>query len=127
MEILTTPEFGQFMANLIMALIAVAIPVIGAAVRNLLARMKGSKEFETAYQLINMAVLAAEQAGMSGAIENKKDYALAVAQDLLNDRGIKMDLSAIDAAVEAAVANELNRGLINDINYQKSVSGGSAA
>ena len=50
-----------------------------------------------------MAVRAAEQLKLAGLIEDKKDYAVATAQAYLDERGIKVDLSLIEAAIEAAV------------------------
>jgi len=56
-----------------------------------------------------VAVKAAEQANLSGQIEDKKDYAVAVAMEWLKARGLKIDLSVIDAAIEAAVFDEFNK------------------
>lgn len=57
----------------------------------------------------SLAVTAAEQAGLTGLIENKKQYALEIAQQYLAMRGIKLDLKLIDAAIESAVYVEINR------------------
>lgn len=51
----------------------------------------------------DMAVRAAEQMELAGLIENKKDYAVATAQVYLEERGINIDLSLIEAAIESAV------------------------
>jgi len=55
-----------------------------------------------------LAVKAAEQAGASQYIYNKKEYALDVAENWLAMRGIHIDLDLIDAAVEAAVFEQFN-------------------
>ena len=58
----------------------------------------------------SMAVAAAEQAGAAGCITDKKNYALGVAQAYLDAKGVKIDLALLDAAIEAAVFNQLNSG-----------------
>ena len=55
------------------------------------------------------AVSAAEQAGAAGIIKDKKAYALQVAQQWLDMKGLTVDLTAIDAAIEAAVYQEINK------------------
>ena len=61
-------------------------------------------------QAASMAVQAAEQAGMAGYIQDKKQYALEVAQRYLDAKGIKIDVELISDAIEAAVFAELNKG-----------------
>ena len=119
LEILATPEFGQFIANVLLALVAVLVPLIGNAVRNFINANKGSKEFELLSDVARMAVLAAEQAGLSGVIEDKKEAALSYASEILRQKGLNIDIVALDAAIEAAVADELNRPALNEAAYQK--------
>lgn len=59
-------------------------------------------------QAASMAVAAAEQAGAAGYITDKKNYALDMAQAYLDAQGIKINLDLLDAAIEAAVFNEIN-------------------
>lgn len=61
-------------------------------------------------QAASMAVAAAEQAGAAGYITDKKNYALDMAQAYLDAQGIKISLDLLDAAIEAAVFNEINKG-----------------
>jgi hypothetical protein len=56
----------------------------------------------------SVAVSAAEQAGAAQLIQDKKAYALQVAQALLKARGIGIDLIALDGAIEAAVYDRFN-------------------
>jgi hypothetical protein len=56
-----------------------------------------------------MAVQAAEQAKLGGALIDKKQYALEIAQKWLTSYGVKIDLALIDAAIEAAVMTEFNQ------------------
>jgi hypothetical protein len=57
----------------------------------------------------SMAVRAAEQIGLKDKAFEKKEWAVAKAQEILNARGIKVNLSILDAAIEAAVLSEINR------------------
>lgn len=60
-------------------------------------------------EIASIAVRAAEQAGMAGYVEDKKTYALHIAERWLAAKGLRIDLELIDAAIEAAVWEELNK------------------
>jgi hypothetical protein len=60
-------------------------------------------------QAAQLAVTAAEQSGLSGFITDKKAYAIGIAQAYLDAKGFKVDLTVIDAAIEAAVWEYLNK------------------
>lgn len=60
--------------------------------------------------IADKAVQAAEQANMAGLIQDKKAYALDLAQQFLSEQGYKIDVSLIDAAIEAAVLEQFNKG-----------------
>lgn len=119
--ILASPEFGQFVVNILITLVTIFVPLIGAAVRNLVTANKDDKRFQTLMAVASMAVMAAEQAGLAGLVSDKKAAAIDFAEALLADRGMTVDLNALDAAIEAAVADELNRPAINESSYQKSL------
>jgi hypothetical protein len=55
------------------------------------------------------AVYAAEQAGAADLIDDKKDYAIEVAEMWLSAKGLPIDLDMIEAAIEAAVYSEINK------------------
>lgn len=57
----------------------------------------------------SMAVRAAEQLGLKDKAFEKKEWAVAKAQEILDARGIKVDLSILDAAIEAAVLSQFNK------------------
>lgn len=59
-------------------------------------------------QIAAMAVNAAEQEAIAGYIADRKEYAVSVAEMFLKNHGIKLDISVIAAAIEAAVKQELN-------------------
>lgn len=119
LQILQSPEFGQFVANVLITLVAIVVPLIGSAVRGFVKSRENDTKFQMVMDIARMAVMAAEQAGLTGAVTNKKAAAINAAQAMLADRGISIDLQALDAAIEAAVASELNRYVINDANYTK--------
>lgn len=54
------------------------------------------------------AVRAAEQAGLSDLVDDKKSYALSVLDAYLDEYGINIDPVLIDAAIEQAVGEQFN-------------------
>ena len=58
------------------------------------------------------AVNAAEQSNMAGLIQDKKAFALDLAQKFLVEQGYNIDLSLIDAAIEAAVLEQFNKSKV---------------
>jgi len=121
LDIISTPEFGQFVVNLLISFVAILVPLIGTAVRGFVKSNQSNAQFLLVMEVARMAVLAAEQAGLAGVISDKKASAMAAAQTMLADRGLNVDLSALDAAIEAAVAAELKRPAINDAAYRKTL------
>ena len=106
-------EFAQSLllafAPIIAALVAGWLAV---TIKRIWANIQADKP-ELAYTLetiARMAVQAAEQAGASGYIEDKKQYAIEFIQSYLDTQGWGViDVSVIEAAIEAAVYNEFNR------------------
>ena len=60
-------------------------------------------------EAVFMAVRAAEQLGLKDKVLVKKDWAVTKAQEILDARGIKVDVAIIEAAIEAAVLQEFNK------------------
>ena len=110
-------EFWKSFAN---SLLMAFAPIIAALVagwlavtiKRIWADIKANKP-ELAYTLerISMiAVRAAEQAGAAGYIEDKKTYAIEFVQSYLDAQGWGViDVSVVEAAIEAAVFSEFNR------------------
>lgn len=106
-------EFAQSLllafAPIIAALVAGWLAV---TIKRIWAQIKQDRP-ELAYTLesiARIAVQAAEQAGASGYIEDKKTYAIEFVQNYLDAQGWGViDVSVIEAAVEAAVYNEFNK------------------
>lgn len=108
-----------FISELVQGLLLAFMPVLASmAAAWLFAQVKSAwlkfKEDHTAtYWVIEgiaeIAVKAAEQAKMAGLIAEKKDYAVAVAQQYLLEKGLAINLDVIEAAIEAAVYSEFNK------------------
>ncbi len=93
--------------------------VLGAITTWVVAKIKEvrlkvqSDELAYAMSVIRQLVLAAEQNGLTGALKNvgqeKKAYVIAMAEKALTDKGIYLDLDVLDALIEAAVLDAINR------------------
>jgi hypothetical protein len=106
---------NAFVQNLILLLlvplIIVAIVWIGVHARLVWAKFKTEKpdlaaELEWA---AGVAVKSAEQAGLMGFVKEKKSYAIHIVETLLALKGITIDLDPIEAAIEAAVWDQMNK------------------
>lgn len=103
----------QKLLEYFLPILAVAlVGFLAAKIKNLLAEAKAWNPdiTELLEQAVKFAVTAAEQAGASKLIEDKKTYAFDVAERWLELHGIKIDLDLIDAAIEAAVYEKFNAG-----------------
>lgn len=108
-----------FISELVQGLLLAFMPVLASMVAAwLFAQVKSAwlnfKEDHAAnYWVIegiaSIAVKAAEQAAVAGLIAEKKDYAVEIAQQYLLERGLKINLDVIEAAIEAAVYSEFNK------------------
>ncbi len=119
-----TNMLGPVLQSLLVTLIEVLLPIaLGALVAFINVKIKeahASKygyQLDTAISIIERLVLAAEQNGMIGAIEDaaeaKKKYVLDMAEAELAKRGINMDLDTIDALIEAQVNEAFGQIVIN--------------
>jgi len=122
LEILKSPEFGALVSNLVIALIGITIPFVANAIRGFVNAHAKDTRFQLLLDIARTAVMAAEQAGLNGLVEDKKEYALNLVQNMLKEKGLQVDVSAIDAAIESAVATELNGRVIDQLSYEKSQS-----
>lgn len=103
------------LADFAFRLLMIGLPIIAAAVARyihaqseiVLARLKQ----ENAYLVevgTKIAVQMAQQLYDSGAIEDRKDEAVAFLTDWLKTRGINLPVAEIEQTIEAAVYNEIN-------------------
>ena len=108
-----------FWAELLQKMLVAILPIVASAVVGLLYTMIRAKwaEFKgnqpqwgyAIEQAASLAIKAAEQAGAAGYVDDKKKYALDVAERWLKLNRVPIDLDLIDAAIEAAVFKELNQ------------------
>jgi hypothetical protein len=90
-------------------LMATLVPLAGFGVQLLIAKVKvergklDSQQNGAIDYAVNIGVYAAEQLYKSGQGAEKKAYALQVAQQWLADRNISLDLTSLEAAIEASV------------------------
>ena len=108
--------FLQGLLNYLVPLLAAQIAVLlGALVVKAVNEIKAKL---TADQLIildtavKIGIQAAEQLDLAGAIQDKKAEALKIAQNYLSVHGVKIDLSVLDSAIEAAVYEAFNVGKV---------------
>jgi hypothetical protein len=116
MEVFT--EYGwvflQSLLNYLVPLLAAQVAVLlGALVVKAVNEIKAKL---TADQLIiletavDLGIKAAEQLDLNREINDKKVEALKIAQNYLDIHGVKIDLSVLDSAIEAAVYSAFNTG-----------------
>jgi hypothetical protein len=106
----------DFLSKVVEGVLLAIAPVLAAALASwLIAKVKTAwVDFKEAQQvpaylieqIAEIVVKAAEQMKLAGLIEEKKDYAVATAQLWLEEQGYKVDLAVIEAAIEAAVAEQ---------------------
>jgi hypothetical protein len=82
-----------------------AVKVLKAKLAELAAKLSTEQITQLRY-IASLAVRAAEQMNLSGQINNKKGYAIDLAENWLKSRGVNLDIEAIEAAVESAVMTE---------------------
>jgi len=112
----------SFLSDLLQNLLTAFLPLLAVAVVSWATRtfVHAWTEFRSTRpdiaalleQAASLAVKAAEQAGAGGVIDDKKGYALAVAEKWLAANKINIDLDLVDAAVEAAVYEYFNREIV---------------
>ena len=98
---------GAVLPTLATALAGLAIVWINKKIALAKAQLSDEQEW-VINQAINAAVLAAEQMNLKGEIQDKKAYALGIAQTWLASKGITLDLVTLEARIEAAVMAQFN-------------------
>ena len=106
----------QVVSGFFQMILMALLPILAGAGANwlikhgkLLAARVDAHQWALALQVVNMVVVAAEQAKLAGLITDKKKYALELGTKYLASRGITLDLAELDAMIEAAVMDEFNR------------------
>lgn len=100
-------------------LLAIIVPLAGLLAGLIIAKIKqvlvlAESKIDERYiwmidEAVRIAVLAAEQAKLANYIDNKKAYAIDIAQRYLEARGFKIDLALVSDRIEAAVMEQFNR------------------
>jgi hypothetical protein len=110
--------WSDFLQNLVLAAVPIVVPFVIALLVAKIRLAWLQVDPNITYVLVQaaeFAVTAAEQAGASQYIKDKKAYALEIAQAWLDANKIKVDLALIDAAIESAVYNEFNKEKIGSV------------
>jgi D-alanyl-D-alanine carboxypeptidase len=112
-------DYNKILESIILTAIPLVIPFILAAVFSWLklgwAKLEANQTPATdfLFQAAHMAVTAAEQYSKTPefalAWESKKEYALVIAQNYLDTNGIEVDAHLIEAAIESAVKEFINK------------------
>ena len=119
-------DWGNIINTVLVAIIAAVVP---AVIKRLQAETAYRLAQAKAYQpeitewienCAEFAVKAAEQTGLAGMIEDKKQYALSVAEAWLEAKGVPVDLHLLDAAIEKAVLENFpHDGAAKEIGFDK--------
>lgn len=104
-QILSSPEF----IALLLTVITAVIGFVGKAARDFIGRKVTAEQLRLLLVIARQAVAVAEQTGLAKTGEEKKAEAIRVAQTYLDAYGIKVSVEQVEAAIEAAVFNELTQ------------------
>lgn len=100
--------YQDILQSLVLTLLTAGLPILLNYLRKWLLDRVGREHLDTAAAIAKTVVMAIEQAGDKTAAEKKRE-AVQLMDGWLQERGINIDLVQIDALIEAAVYNELNR------------------
>jgi len=111
-------EWNIVLSSVIQKLLEFLLPILAIAVIGILsswakllwqkAKLWNPDATDLLEEAAKIAVTAAEQAGAAELIEDKKSYAMDIAERWLEQHGIVLDIELIDAAIEAAVYKQFN-------------------
>lgn len=103
---------SRFLEIVIMAVAAIAVPVAVTALYRYATAVRNKWENDYVDWVIDTAVMAAEQSGLSGYIKNKGveklKYAESVAEHFLADKGLVIELEPLRALIEREVYDTFN-------------------
>ena len=104
---------SSFWYGLLQSILMLSIPAIAGAlvtvavayIKKVAAQIEADKPdvFAIVQVFAEAAVEAAEQMGLAGIVEDKKEYAIAAVEKWLAEKGIAIDVDLIEQAVEAEV------------------------
>ena len=109
----------DFLSQLAQGVLLAFVPVLVTLITSfVVAKVKGAwsqfKDEQAGWagiieELAAIVVKSAEQANIAGLIDDKKSYAVQTLQLWLDEKGIKIDIAVIEAAIEAAVFDEFTK------------------
>jgi hypothetical protein len=109
----------EYISKLLQNLLLAILPILAAqGVAILIAVYKSKRAEMTERQqwildnAVRVAVVAAEQLYKAGNGDEKKAYALQVAENWIAEKGLTVDLHLLEAQIEAAVFEQFNRPLL---------------
>lgn len=103
-----TPDVQTLIVNAVISVVGILITVALKMGLNLIKAKTTAEQFAFLQEAATVAVQAAEQLHLTGVINDKKAAAIDVLVRELATKGIKVDATAIDTAIEAAVMNAFN-------------------
>ena len=115
--------FEDFVSKFAQEFLSIVLPVLAsllaglviAWIKKVIEQVKAKMDERFIWLLdeaVRIAVLSAEQVNLAGFVEDKKDYAIGVAEKWLAERGYKIDLAVLSDRIEAAVMEEFNKGRV---------------
>jgi len=121
----------DFVSVFVQEFLGIVVPVLAsllaglliAWIKKLVEEIKVKMDHRFIWMLdeaVRVAVLAAEQANLAGFVEDKKSYAIDVAEKWLAARGFKVDLGILADQIEAAVMEEFNKEKIIKSDIEES-------
>jgi len=121
----------DFVSVFVQEFLGIVVPVLAsllaglliAWIKKLVEEIKAKMDHRFIWMLdeaVRVAVLAAEQANLAGFVEDKKAYAIDVAEKWLAARGFKVDLGILADQIEAAVMEEFNKEKIIKSDIEES-------
>lgn len=109
MDILSSPELQQAIANIILLVITAGVGAITKVAYTYIKTHTSAQQFAMLQELAASAVSAAEQGAIAGFVNDRKGTAVAIVNEGLKNAGItNLTAEQIDAAIEAAVKDGLN-------------------
>lgn len=102
-------DYSAILQTILLAVISAVVPSLiaylkaQAAYRIESIRQSQPKLADALAEAADFAVKAAEQSKLAGLIKDKKNYAMIIAEDWLQAKGVKIDVHLLAAAIEAAV------------------------
>lgn len=105
--------FQKFAFNLAVAILpiisAFIVAALNALIKKWMAELEATKPQLAWYlqEAVSISVAAAEQAGLAGFVEDKKQYAFQIAQQWLDEHGWdEVNIDILEAAIEAEVLKQ---------------------